>query len=210
MAKATVADKVTEDIRQDILSGKLAPHERLREVELAEKYGVSRTPIREAIGKLVDAGLVKVIPYCGAEVANIDLDEIRDMYQVRLVLEGLVVELATPFIQEKNLEKLNEYILNMDQAISHDDYQAYSAIHEKFHAYIYNLCPNQYLMNLTTELMEVSASFRRSSWVTVRKVNVSQEYHRKILDALTKGDAKAAKEANEKHINLILEDLCNH
>lgn len=207
MGKTTIADKITEDIRRDILSGKLAPHERLRETVLAEKYGVSRTPIRESLNTLVDAGLVKFIPYCGAEVAPINLGEINEIYQVRKVLEGMVVELATPVMSDEQINTLIEYVENMDIAINNGDYQSYSQIHEEFHLHIYNNCPNRFLTNLTTGLMARSVSFRRSSWITINRTKEAQKYHHLICERIKAKDACGAKAANERHIQLIIDDL---
>ena len=101
-------DVVFNTLRQAILKGELAPGERLMEIQLAERLGVSRTPIREAIRKLELEGLVLMIPRKGAEVAKISEKSLRDVLEVRRSLEELAIELACQRMNEEDIEKLEE------------------------------------------------------------------------------------------------------
>ena len=101
-------DVVFKTLRQAILKGELEPGERLMEIQLAERLGVSRTPIREAIRKLELEGLVLMIPRKGAEVARISENNLRDVLEVRRTLEELAVDLACQRMTEDELEELKK------------------------------------------------------------------------------------------------------
>lgn len=102
-------DVVFKTLRQAILKGELEPGERLMEIQLAERLGVSRTPIREAIRKLELEGLVLMIPRKGAEVARISENNLRDVLEVRRTLEELAVDLACQRMTEDELEELKKH-----------------------------------------------------------------------------------------------------
>lgn len=113
-------DVVFKTLRQAILKGELEPGERLMEIQLAERLGVSRTPIREAIRKLELEGLVLMIPRKGAEVARISENNLRDVLEVRRTLEELAVDLACQRMTEDELEELKKTQELFAQAIRED------------------------------------------------------------------------------------------
>lgn len=207
MGKVTIAESITEELRLDILSGRLSPRERLIEEQLAERFEVSRTPIREAINRLAEVGLVRVIPYCGAEVNVFDIEHMFDVYQVRKVLEGLIVELATPHIDSGTLRQLRTLLEKMDIAMADEDFNAYGKMHNEFHSLMYESCPNKFLKNMISELLDSTHVFRRSSWITGKSVRTAQEFHTKTIEAIENKDAFLAKKYNEEHIEVILNDL---
>ena len=110
-------DVVFKTLRQAILKGELEPGERLMEIQLAERLGVSRTPIREAIRKLELEGLVLMIPRKGAEVAKISESNLRDVLEVRRSLEELAIDLACQRINEEELESLNKAEVDFKAAV---------------------------------------------------------------------------------------------
>ena len=110
-------DVVFNTLRQAILRGELKPGERLMEIQLADKLGVSRTPIREAIRKLELEGLVLMIPRRGAEVAEITEKSLRDVLEVRGALEELAVELACDRITEEGIEQLKVAAKEFEEAL---------------------------------------------------------------------------------------------
>ena len=131
-------DVVFKTLRQAILKGELEPGERLMEIQLAERLGVSRTPIREAIRKLELEGLVLMIPRKGAEVAKISESNLRDVLEVRRSLEELAIDLACQRITAEELESLNKAEVDFKAAIGNGDAMQIAQTDEQFHEIIYN------------------------------------------------------------------------
>ena len=129
-------DVVFKTLRQAILKGELEPGERLMEIQLAERLGVSRTPIREAIRKLELEGLVLMIPRKGAEVAKISENNLRDVLEVRRSLEELAIDLACQRITEEELAQLNKAEVDFKAAIENGDAMQIAQTDENFHEII--------------------------------------------------------------------------
>ena len=130
-------DVVFNTLRQAILKGELAPGERLMEIQLAEKLGVSRTPIREAIRKLELEGLVLMIPRKGAEVARISEKSLRDVLEVRRSLEELAIELACERMSQDELNELDQAQEDFKQAVEQGDAMSIAQTDEHYHDLIY-------------------------------------------------------------------------
>ena len=126
-------DVVFNTLRQAILKGELAPGERLMEIQLAEKLGVSRTPIREAIRKLELEGLVLMIPRKGAEVAKISERSLRDVLEVRRSLEELAIELACQRMSEEDMDELERVQGSFRNAIARGEAMAIAGTDEHYH-----------------------------------------------------------------------------
>ena len=130
-------DVVFNTLRQAILKGELAPGERLMEIQLAEKLGVSRTPIREAIRKLELEGLVLMIPRKGAEVAKISEKSLRDVLEVRRSLEELAIELACQRMSEEDMDELERVQGNFRNAIARGEAMTIAETDEQYHCLLY-------------------------------------------------------------------------
>ena len=141
-------DVVFNTLRQAILRGELKPGERLMEIQLANKLGVSRTPIREAIRKLELEGLVLMIPRKGAEVAEITEKSLRDVLEVRRALEELAVRLACDKISEEKIQELKEAAEYFRSTLKSGDITKIAEADVKFHDVIYLATDNQKLIQL--------------------------------------------------------------
>ena len=153
-------DVVFKTLRQAILKGELEPGERLMEIQLAERLGVSRTPIREAIRKLELEGLVLMIPRKGAEVAKISENNLRDVLEVRRSLEELAIDLACQRITEEELAQLNQAEVDFKAAIENGDAMQIAQTDENFHEIIYNSTKNQKLVQILNNLREQMYRYR--------------------------------------------------
>ena len=153
-------DVVFKTLRQAILKGELEPGERLMEIQLAERLGVSRTPIREAIRKLELEGLVLMIPRKGAEVAKISESNLRDVLEVRRSLEELAIDLACQRITEEELDELNKAEVDFKAAIENGDAMQIAQTDESFHEIIYNSTKNQKLVQILNNLREQMYRYR--------------------------------------------------
>ena len=153
-------DVVFNTLRQAILRGELKPGERLMEIQLANKLGVSRTPIREAIRKLELEGLVLMIPRKGAEVAKISEKSLRDVLEVRRSLEELAIELACQRMTEDDIKELEEAQEAFRSAIQSADAMTIAETDEHYHDIIYNGTGNNRLVQILNNLREQMYRYR--------------------------------------------------
>ena len=153
-------DVVFNTLRQAILRGELKPGERLMEIQLANKLGVSRTPIREAIRKLELEGLVLMIPRKGAEVAEITEKSLRDVLEVRRALEELSVQLACEKITKEEIRELESVAKEFQQVVKSSDITEIAEVDVRFHDIIYTATDNQKLIQLLNNLREQMYRYR--------------------------------------------------
>ena len=153
-------DVVFNTLRQAILRGELKPGERLMEIQLANKLGVSRTPIREAIRKLELEGLVLMIPRKGAEVAEITEKNMRDVLEVRKALEELAVQLACEKITDEEIEEMKKAAEEFRMILKNKDITEIAEADVRFHDIIYMATDNQKLILLLNNLREQMYRYR--------------------------------------------------
>ena len=194
-------DVVFKTLRQAILKGELEPGERLMEIQLAERLGVSRTPIREAIRKLELEGLVLMIPRRGAEVAKISEKNLRDVLEVRRSLEELAIDLACQRIQEEELETLREAQKEFAAAVAAGDAMEIAQTDEKFHEIIYSGTGNQKLMQILSNLREQMYRYRLEYIKDANKRQILLVEHEQILKALSLRHVQEARLAVREHID---------
>ena len=153
-------DVVFKTLRQGILTGELKPGERLMEIHLANKLGVSRTPIREAIRKLELEGLVTMIPRRGAEVAQITEKSMKDVLEVRKVLDNLSVTLACDRITEEEKEQLQDACADFEDAVKTGDFSIVAKTDVAFHDIIVAATRNIRLSQMVNNLAEQMYRYR--------------------------------------------------
>lgn len=198
--KKTDSLELADLLRRAIINGEYKPRERLVEMELAQKYSVSRTPVREALKHLEALGLVKMERYKGAMVADISQQEIREMLYVRATLEGMAAGLACTNMTQEDLQLLASYQAAMEQAVADDDVTRFSANNERFHYLIFEKSGNHYLYDTITQLLKRSWHEPSTSWKGLGDIPLTLEGHRRILKAIADRDVAEARAASEKHI----------
>jgi len=194
-------DVVFNTLRQAILKGELAPGERLMEIQLAERLGVSRTPIREAIRKLELEGLVLMIPRKGAEVAKISEKSLRDVLEVRRSLEDLAIELACQRMDEEDIKELEEAQDVFAQAIASGDAMAIAESDEHYHDVIYRGTYNDRLVQILYNLREQMYRYRLEYIKDADKRQILLLEHDKILKAIKNRRVAEAKDTMRAHID---------
>lgn len=187
-------------LRQAILKGELTPGERLMEIQLADKMGVSRTPIREAIKKLAEEGLVTLVPRKGAIVAGISRKMLIDVLQVRMTLEKMAYECAFKNFTDKDLEALDNAEKLFEAAVKDGDLVRITELDEAFHLVIYDAADNDKLSELLHALKENMYRYRMeySKDVTARKLLI--EEHRLIYQAFAEHNFDMGLETVARHI----------
>ena len=195
-------DLVFNTLRQARLKGELKPGERLMEIQLAEKLGVSRTPIREAIRKLELEGLVLMIPRKGAEVAKISHKSLQDVLEVRGALEELATDLACQRITDEELESLRKAEAHFKQVVSSGGNEMQIAeADEAYHDIIYNASGNKKLVQMINNLREQMYRYRLEYIKDEAKRGTLISEHEKILEAIRLRDIIRAKALMKEHID---------
>ena len=200
-------DVVFNTLRQAIITGEFAPGERLMEIALAERLGVSRTPVREAIRKLELEGLVVMIPRKGAEVAQITEKDLRDSLEVRCNLEELAVKLACERITGEGEEKLKLALEDFKQAVEKQDFQNIVDSDIAFHDVIFEATQNHRLMQIASNLREQVYRYRVQYIKDDKLHPVLEEEHRMIVDYILKKDVQNAVNTMKKHIINLVEGV---
>lgn len=194
-------DVVFNTLRQAILTGELKPGERLMEIHLANKLGVSRTPIREAIRKLELEGLVTMIPRRGAEVAEITEKSLKDVLEVRRTLDALCAELACDRISDEELESLRMACLKFEEATKTKDARIIAKADVALHDIIVKATGNQRLIQLVNNLSEQMYRYRFEYIKDENKHNHLVEEHRMIYESIIRHDKEGAAKAAKLHID---------
>ncbi|MDE6607225.1 MAG: GntR family transcriptional regulator [Lachnospiraceae bacterium] len=194
-------DVVFNTLRQAILTGELKPGERLMEIHLANKLGVSRTPIREAIRKLELEGLVTMIPRRGAEVAEITEKSLKDVLEVRRTLDALSVELACDRINDEELEALRAACLKFEEATKTKDARVIAKADVSLHDIIVKATGNQRLIQLVNNLSEQMYRYRFEYIKDESGHATLIEEHRIIYESIRKKDKETAANTAKLHID---------
>lgn len=193
-------DVVFNTLRQAILRGEMEPGERLMEIQLAQKLGVSRTPIREAIRKLELEGLVIMIPRKGAEVAHITEKDMRDVLEVRCTLEELAVLLACKNVNAEHIEALKAANKVFEMAIVSKDVVNIVEADVKFHDAIYAMTNNDRLIQIINNLREQMYRYRLEYVKDARTHSILISEHNDIIKNISEKDILAAQDVMRHHI----------
>ena len=194
-------DVVFNTLRQAILRGELKPGERLMEIQLANKLGVSRTPIREAIRKLELEGLVLMIPRKGAEVAQITEKNMQDALEVRKALEELSVQLACERITPEQVEEMKMAAEDFRKVLKSGDVTKIAEADVKFHDIIFAATNNQRLITLLNNLREQMYRFRVEYLKQKECYPQLLEEHDKLIALISGGEVEEACELMGCHID---------
>lgn len=199
----TVAEGVYQHLRLELLTGRLAPGQWLREQEIAESLSVSRTPVREAVRQLAQEGLLQIEANRGVRVRGLSLEEAVATYEVRSNLESMAASLAARNIDAAARAELQRHLRAME-AVDPEDQAEHIRTDNEFHALVARLSGNPVLEDLVEKLSERVMRVK----ILTRDVNVSavaRAQHARIVEAISRGDEKAAAEAMSKHVLTNLE-----
>ena len=194
-------DVVFKTLREAILRGDLKPGERLMELQLAAKLGVSRTPIREAIRMLQQEGLAVTIPRRGAEVAAMTEKDMEDVLQVREALEILAVQLASEKITKEQIAELEERLKAFEQAVETVEVKQIAQSDIDFHDLIYTAAENPRLVVLLNNLREQIYRYRVEYLKDEKNYPRLIEEHRQIMQGLKERNEQYVVEMTKKHMD---------
>ena len=197
----------TESLRlqlaDEIVSGLLEPGQALDEQELARRFGVSRTPVREAIRQLSASGLVQVRPHRSALVALPNLDQLHDMFEAMAELEALCAGLSARNMTAAERRALEAIHQELRGLVHQGDPLRYHERNEAFHGAIYAGTHNGYLADMTLMTRKRVAPFRRAQFRTTGRLGGSWQEHDMVVQAILRGDRQAATDAMRAHIGFV-------
>ena len=200
-ADLPLRDVVFYTLRQSILTGELKPGERLMEIHLADKLGVSRTPVREAIRRLELEGLVTMFPRRGAEVAQITEKSMSDVLEVRRTLDALYAELACDRITKEGLAALKQACETFEQCVDTQDTKKIAQADVALHDIIVQATGNQRLIQMVNNLSEQMYRYRFEYIKDSRQHETLVKEHRIIYQSILDKDKDTAAAAAKTHID---------
>ena len=195
-------DIVFKTLREAIVTGELKPGERLMEIKLANEMGVSRTPVREAIRKLEQEGLVHLTARKGAEVAPINAKDLKEVLEIRKALEGLACQMACQNAGEEEIKKLEEINDEIRVAISENDIERIARLDARFHDQICIFSANSQLIMILSRLKEHIYRYRLEYIADIKNKNTILEEHDRIIQDIYKKNEKAVRKDIEHHIEI--------
>lgn len=196
----SLAEHVVEDLEQKIIAGVLTPGQRIIEEALCNVYGVSRSPVREALRILENQGFVVREPRRGISVAKISPREAEQIYRIRASLEGLAMALAVQNQTPEFLKKLKELHRQMIRAAERKTAATYQKLNQKFHELIINACDSPRLIQLIHSFDKQTTRYRLAVTHAPRWMATSTQIHAAIVAAFEAGDADAAEQIRRKAI----------
>lgn len=179
------------------------------EIRLAEQLGVSRTPVRDAIHKLVDEGLVSMMPRCGAVVAGITDKDMRDVLEVRITLEKLAVTLCAERITVDGLERLKEANEIFRKTIVSGELIDIAEADVAFHDIIYSITENKRLLQIISDLREQIYRYRLEYLKNDKSRMDLVNEHNRIIKYISEGDVEKAKASIREHIENQMNDIAS-
>jgi DNA-binding GntR family transcriptional regulator len=202
-------DGLCNDLRQQIVGRVLLPATKLSEASLCRRWKVSRTPVREVLRRLEAEGLISSARYKGFIVQRITLEDVDQLYTIKISLGGLAGRLASPVFSKdpQKMRELNKLYAEMKVLSKSGDIEAYAKKNNEFHYLIWNSCQNRWLIKILENLsLQIHRFIVNALYVPQRMENSSAE-HGEILEKIKRGNGKAVEKAIGNHFRKALEDL---
>lgn len=197
------SNKIRDNLERRIIEGELQIGKRLDESELAEHFGVSRTPIREALHRLAESGLAEHLPRRGTFVRTPTLSQVVEMFEVMAELECMATRLATRRASDTDIKALTRSNEACRAALKAGDTKGYYELNAKLHRQIYIMSGNSFLANEAQRLHDRLRPFRRSQLRVRGRMNESMQEHDIILTSICDGDVERAIDTMRKHITIL-------
>lgn len=195
-------EEIARWIRDEIEAGSFMPGTRLEERPLSERFGVSKTPVREALIQLSSLGIVELRQRRGAIVTVLSVDQVVSMFEVMTELESMAAKLAASRMSASERDKLQDAHRRSKACVAAEDAEAYDSINKQFHELIYRGSCNDYLEANVKDVRSRLRVYRRYPFTKPGRIRQSFADHGRIVDAITNGDASTAADAMRDHISI--------
>jgi DNA-binding GntR family transcriptional regulator len=199
----TRADRLARRLSDEIVSGRLSPGARLDEQSIADRFALSRTPVREALNRLAAMGLVEKRPHRGVVVAGVSVERVMHLFEVMAELEAVCARLAARRMSlgaKAGLQALHAEMQALSEA---EDFEGYEAANRDFHRAIYEGSGNPVLVETADDLRRRIAPFRRAQFHVPGRIGKSFAEHDAIVAAIVNGDEEAAYGAMRRHLMTV-------
>lgn len=197
---SNLSQRIYEVLKDQIINEELGPGERLLDDKLASSFGVSRTPVREALTRLASEDLVEITPRSGIYVKKLTKKDVEEIYKIRKVLEGLAAREATSIIDDKKLEQLNLLLQKAKRSLNSDDYQSCIDFDVALHNLILENCQNSRLYSIIANLNTLIHVFRVRIARNKEKAKQALSEHEAILKAIKARNPEQAEKIIMEHI----------
>jgi DNA-binding GntR family transcriptional regulator len=204
LERRTIAETVKDRLRTEILGGRLQPGVPLRQNDIAKRYGVSTTPVREAFALLQAEGLVEIDRYRGAVVFRPSVDDVRDAYEIREALETLAVGKAATRISDDEAARLDALLAEMRDTTS---VERWMQLNDEFHLGIYSASSSPRLLPVIASQRDGCSPYIRLNIEDPSTRRIKDEQHREILDACRARDIERAQKAIRVHLRQSMEEI---
>lgn len=195
-------EEIAKWIRDEIEAGSFPPGTRLEERPLSERFGVSKTPVREALIQLATIGMVELRQRRGAMVTVLSVDQVISMFEVMTELETMAAKLAANRMSASDRSELSSIHSHSEACIPAEDFEAYDAINKEFHELIYRGSCNDYLETSVKDVRSRLRVYRRYPFTKAGRIRQSFSDHAQIVQAISRGDGDAAAAAMRDHISI--------
>ena len=203
----SLEESVYYKLEEEILSGALKKGDTLAEISLSRRLGVSRTPVRGAMHRLAEEGLIEITPNKGAVVIGVNDEDLVNIYKIRMRLEGLASREAAERISGEDKARLSELVELSEFYLARNDLERLKELDSEFHNLIYRASGNRLLEKTLSELHRNIKTYRRLSLTVPERVILSVKEHREILSAILSGNKEEADRLTFLHIEAALSNL---
>ncbi|PZP99212.1 MAG: hypothetical protein DI587_11190 [Variovorax paradoxus] len=218
VSKSHMFDQLYDHMLEQITSGAVKPGERIKDSEWATKFGVSRTPMREAIRKLTQEGLLVSLPTGGYEIRRLSQKELVQLYGCRAALEGAAVREVTIAADPKVISEVGAVLRDTQAAIDAKDLKRAFDLNTRYHKVIMDACDNAFIKDMLSSLQRMIRVYRgnalndaqkdeQSAEIYLDRLRVKQQHHAEIYDAIAAGDHVKASNLMVGHVNKTVDDL---
>lgn len=210
MTNTTLSKKIANTLSEEILKGELTPGDRLDEQSLADRFQVSRSPIRDALRELASTRLIEQRPRRGFAVAKIETMTLRNLYEALSELEGLCARYCA--LRADTVEREHIRLLHSQgqDAINRHDMAGYAEANRALHQAIYDACHNDALRDITLDVRNRLSMFHARFLFSEERVAQSQDEHGEIVDCILSNDGNGASEAMKKHVAKTALNVISH
>jgi len=199
--------KVYRVLKEAIVKGSLEPGTKLLENKIAEEMHVSRTPVREAMQKLVTEGFIKTTPNQTMAVTEVSTEDVKEVLQTRGVLEGLAARITAKKINKQEINELKTIVTKMSLYITKKDLLSYCKVDDEFHDLILNVCGNKWIIQIRDNLGSFIYRFRIKSLSVSGRFKHSLDEHQAIMESLSEHDSAGADRLSQIHMENTITNI---
>ena len=198
-ATKLMSEEIADILRENIISGNINPGEKVNEYQAAKLLNISRPPIREAFRLLAAEGLITLVPRKGAFVSELSIQEVKEIYEMKSMMESFAVRLAIPIINEKEVSELDSINNSMQEKIKQDNFKAILKLNIEFHRRMIKMSKNERLIRFYESIVLPIRKYQRIGLSAPASWDTSLQEHRNIVEAIKSKNIELAERLTREH-----------